>query len=92
MEESKKIKREIGECFCLQSPYKHFIIASIEESIHMREEEIDIIKQGIKKGGDTIKIRGIIEPKKAEIMINVHRSTREELIKVMNMVHNIPSC
>jgi hypothetical protein len=82
-------KREIGECLCLQSPYKHFIIASLEESIQKREEEIDIIK---KSGEDIRRIKGIIGHKQAEAIINVHRSTKEELIKVRNMVHHVPSC
>jgi hypothetical protein len=89
MEESKKIIREIGECFCLHSPYKHFIIASLEESVQKREEEIDIIK---KAGKDIRKIKGITSHKEEDAMIDVHRLTKEELIKVRNMVHSIPSC
>ncbi len=89
MEEPKKIIREIGKCLCLQSPYKHFITMSIEESIQKREEEIDIIKKG---GEDMKKIKGIIGPKQTEAMIGAHRSTKEELTKVRNMVHDIPSC
>ena len=88
MEESKKISL-IGECFCLKSPYKHFIIASLEESIEKREGEIYIIKKGRE---EMKKIKGIIGPEQAEAAINMHRSTNEELIKVRDMVSDIPSC
>lgn len=87
--EEQIAKREIGECFCLESPYKHFIMASLEESIQNREKEIDIIK---KAGEDIRKIKGITSHKEAEAMIGVHRLTKEELTKVRNMVHDIPSC
>lgn len=87
----KKIISEIGKCFCLLSPYKHFIIASLEESIQNREKEIDIIKKA-KAGKDTIKIKGIISRKEADAMIDVHRLTIEEIANVRNMVYEIPSC
>lgn len=86
--EEQTAKMEIGH-FCLESPYKHFIIASLEESIQKREEEIDIIK---KTGEDIIKIKGITSHKEADVTIEVYRSTKEELTKVRNMVHDIPSC
>ncbi len=81
----KKITNEIGKCFCLQSPYKHFIIISLEESIQNREKEIDIIK---KAGEDIRKIKGIISHKEADAMIDVHRLTKEELAKVRNIIWN----
>ena len=87
--EEQTAKREIGECLCLKSPYKHFIIASIEESIQKRDEEIDTIK---KAGEDIRRIKGIKSHKEAEAMIDVHRSTKEELTKVRNMVDDIPNC
>lgn len=86
--EEQTAKREIGY-FCLQSPYKHFIIASLEESIQKRDEDIDIIKNG---GEDIRRIKGIKSHKEAEAMIDVHRSTKEELTKVRNMVNSIPNC
>lgn len=89
MEKSNKIIREIGECFCLKSPYKHFIIASLEESIQKREEDIDIIKKG---GKDMKKIKIIMSTKQAEGMIDFHMSIKEELTKVRNMVQSIPDC
>lgn len=85
----KKIISEIGKCFCLQSPYKHFIIISLEESIQNREKEIDIIK---KAGEDIRKIKGITSHKEADAMIDVHRLTIEEIANVRNMVYEIPSC
>ena len=76
--EPTKVSREIGECFCLQSPYKHFIIASLEESIQNRKD-IDIIKKGEE---DLRRIRGIKSSKEAYAMIDVYRQTKEELTKI----------
>ena len=73
--EPTKVLRDIGECFCLQSPYKHFIIASLEESIQNREEEIDIIKKGDE---DARKIKDIQSSKEADAMINFHRRAKRE--------------
>lgn len=87
--EEQTVKREIGECFCLKSPYKHFIMASLEESIQKQEEEIDIIKKG---GKDMMILKGITGPEEAEAMIHAHGSIKEELTKVRYMVHDIPSC
>ena len=89
MEESKKIIRKIGDCFCLQPPYKHFIMAALEESIQNREKEIDIIR---KAREDVRRIKGITSHKEAEAMIDFYRLTKEELTKVRNMVDDIPNC
>ena len=87
----KKIISEIGKCFCLLSPYKHFIITSLEESIQNREKEIDIVKKA-KARKDIINIKGIRSLKEADAMIDVHRLTIEEIANVRNMVYEIPSC
>lgn len=88
MEESKKIISGIGKCLCLQSPYKHFIMVSLGESIENREKEIDIIR----KSGEDIRKINITSYKDAEAMIYFLRLTKEELTKVRNMVDNIPDC
>ena len=63
-------------------------MASLEESIQNREEEIDIIKKGDE---DVRKIKDIQSSKEADTMINFHRRAKEEFTKVRNMVHNIPT-
>lgn len=83
--EAQTAKKEIGDCLCLKSAYKHFIKASLEESIHNREEIIDAIKKDIEE------MRLIIIPNQIEA-ITFHRSTLEELTKVRNIVNSIPSC
>lgn len=89
MQGSNKTIREIGECLCLESPYKHFIMASLEESIQNREKEIYIIK---KAGKEITTINDIAGSKQTDAMIDLYRSTKEELVKIRNMVYNIVGC